>query len=69
MSEENVQVIRAAIEAINADDVDAVLARAAPGFEYSLRKLVPPRSSLSQSAKSDSVGEAKGSVVSRNTSP
>ena len=42
MSEENVQLIRAAIDAINADDIDALLAMAAPGFEYDVSRATGP---------------------------
>ena len=46
MSEENVQLIRAAIDAINADDVDALLGMAAPGFEYDVSRAVGPFSGV-----------------------
>jgi ketosteroid isomerase-like protein len=54
MSQENIQLIRAAIDAMNANDVDALLEMAAPGFEYDVSRAVGPFSgvySLDESAR------------------
>lgn len=40
MSQENIQLIRAAIDALNASDVAALNAMAAPGFEYDVSRAV-----------------------------
>jgi ketosteroid isomerase-like protein len=42
MSQENVQLVRAAMDAINADDIDSVLEMAAPGFEYDVSRATGP---------------------------
>lgn len=54
MSQGNIQLIRAAIDAMNANDVDALLEMAAPGFEYDVSRAVGPFSgvySLDESAR------------------
>jgi ketosteroid isomerase-like protein len=46
VSQENIQLIRAAFDAVNANDVDAVVEMAAPGFEYDLSRAVGPISGV-----------------------
>ena len=46
MSQENVQLVRAAMDAINTADVDAVLEMAGPGFEYDVSRAVGPFSGV-----------------------
>ena len=43
MSEENVEIVRAAFEAINRRDVDAMLTDAAPDFELDWSRAVGPQ--------------------------
>ena len=43
MSQENVEIVRAAFEAINRGDMDAVLKDAAPGFELDFSRAVGPQ--------------------------
>jgi ketosteroid isomerase-like protein len=42
MSQENVEIVRAAFEAINRRDVDAMLTDAAPDFELDWSRAVGP---------------------------
>jgi len=42
MSQENVELVRAAIDAFNRRDWDAMLKDAAPGFEYDLSRAIGP---------------------------
>ena len=42
MSQENVQIVRAAIEAFNRGDRDAFLRKASPDFEYDLSRAAGP---------------------------
>ena len=42
MSQENVEIVRGAFEAINRGDVDAALKDAAPGFEFDFSRAVGP---------------------------
>ena len=42
MSQENVEIVRAAFEAINRGDMDAALKDAAPGFEFDFSRAVGP---------------------------
>jgi ketosteroid isomerase-like protein len=42
MSQENVEIVRAAIEAFNRKDLDAALRSAAPGLEYDLSRATGP---------------------------
>ena len=42
MSQENVEIVRAAIEAFNRGDLDAALRDAAPDFEYDLSRATGP---------------------------
>jgi ketosteroid isomerase-like protein len=54
MSQENIQLVRAAIDAMNANDVDALIEMAAPSFEYDVSRAVGPFSgvySLDESAR------------------
>jgi ketosteroid isomerase-like protein len=43
MSQENVEIVRGAFEAINRGDVDAALKDAAPGFEFDFSRAVGPQ--------------------------
>ena len=42
MSQENVEIVKASIDAINRGDWDAMLKDAAPGFEYDFSRAVGP---------------------------
>jgi ketosteroid isomerase-like protein len=42
MSRENVEIVRAAIDALNSGDLDAVLEHAAPDFEFDFSRAVGP---------------------------
>jgi|SRR5215212_7751834 len=42
MSKENVELVRAAIDAVNTNDRDALVEMAAPGFEYDVSRAVGP---------------------------
>ena len=42
MSQENVEIVKAAIDAVNRKDWDAAFQDAAPGFEYDLSRAVGP---------------------------
>ena len=43
MSQENVEIVRGAFEAINRGDVDAALKDAAPGFEFDFSRAFGPQ--------------------------
>ncbi len=42
MSQENVEIVRAAIDALSRGDVDAALKHADPGFEYDFSRAIGP---------------------------
>ena len=42
MSQENVEIVKAAIDAVNREDWDAMLKDAAPGFEVDLSRAIGP---------------------------
>ena len=42
MSQENVEIVKAAIDAVNRGDLDAAFQDAAPGFEYDASRAVGP---------------------------